>query len=230
MSVNSLDFKLISNLLDKEKISIDVGAHLGTYTSHLIKNSKRCWAFEPNPQFFEKLKSISPSLIVKQIALSDQNGDVLLRIPSKALGRGTIEKDNTLEEFENIDVISVEQKKLDDYDLETVGLIKIDVEGHELSFLYGAKNLLIRDHPVLLIEVEERHKRNAVIKVRKFLDELDYKGFFLSESGLEKIENFRQDYHQNHRNIKGKEKVGIYINDFLFVQKDDLQKISIFLK
>ena len=111
-----------------------------------------------------------------------------------------------------------------------MGLIKIDVEGHELSVLNGAKNLLIRDRPTLLIEVEERHKRNAVIKVRKFLEELDYKGFFLSESGLEKIENFRQDYHQNHRNIKGKEKVGIYINDFLFVQKDDLQKISIFLK
>jgi len=42
MSVNSLEFELISNLSDREKISIDVGAHLGTYTSHMIKNSKRC--------------------------------------------------------------------------------------------------------------------------------------------------------------------------------------------
>lgn len=230
MSVGSLEFELISNLLDKEKISIDIGAHLGTYTSHMIKNSKTCWAFEPNLQFFEKLKSISPNLIVKQVALSDQNGEVFLRVPNQALGRGTIEKDNTLEEFENIQVISVEQKKLDDYELEPVKLIKIDVEGHELSVLYGSKNLLIRDHPALLIEAEERHKRNAVSKIRKFLEELEYKGFFLSESGLEKIENFKQEYHQNPRNIKGKEKVGIYINDFLFLQKDELQKISIFLK
>ena len=230
MSVSSFEFELMSNLLDKEKISIDVGAHLGTYTYYMIKNSKRSWAFEPNPQFFENLKSLSPNLIVKQIALSDQNGEAFLRIPAKALGRGTIEKDNTLEEFENIDFISVEQKKLDDYELETVGLIKIDVEGHELSVLNGAKNLLIRDKPALLIEAEERHKRNAVIKVRKFLEELDYKGFFLSESGLEKIENFQQEYHQNPRNIKGKEKVGIYINNFLFLPKDKLQKIFIFLK
>ncbi len=230
MSVDSLEFELISNLLDREKISIDAGAHLGTYTSHMIKNSKRCWAFEPNPQFFEKLKSISPNLIVKQVALSDQNGEVFLRVPGKELGRGTIEKDNTLEEFENINVISVKQKKLDDYELETVGLIKIDVEGHELSVLNGAKNLLIRDRPTLLIEVEERHKRNAVIKLRKFLEELDYKGFFLSESGLEKIENFQQEYHQNTRNIKGKEKVGIYINNFLFLPKDESQNISIYLK
>ena len=34
----------------------------------------------------------------------------------------------------------------------TVRLAKIDVEGHELPVLQGMRNLLERDHPVLIVE------------------------------------------------------------------------------
>ncbi len=41
--------------------------------------------------------------------------------------------------------------------LDRVDVIKADVEGAELAVLQGARGVLERDHPVLLLEVEERH-------------------------------------------------------------------------
>ncbi len=40
--------------------------------------------------------------------------------------------------------------------LPTVGIIKIDVEGHELSVLRGAKNLIARDRPFITLEYNYR--------------------------------------------------------------------------
>lgn len=54
-------------------------------------------------------------------------------------------------------------RRLDDYDaMEPIGCIKIDVEGHEDAVLRGGRRLLFRDHPSLIVEIEERHKRHSV--------------------------------------------------------------------
>ena len=51
----------------------------------------------------------------------------------------------------SFDTINVELKKLDDVGIKTADIIKIDVEGAELSVLEGAENILKEGKPVLLI-------------------------------------------------------------------------------
>ena len=43
-----------------------------------------------------------------------------------------------------------------------IDFIKIDTEGHELEVLYGLKNTLRNQNPVLLVEIETRHSHQTL--------------------------------------------------------------------
>jgi hypothetical protein len=68
---------------------------------------------------------------------------------------------------------------LDEKITEPVEFIKIDVEGHELAVLQDGMDILRRDHPVILIEAEERHRRNAVQSIRNQLSPLGHCEFMV---------------------------------------------------
>jgi hypothetical protein len=57
-----------------------------------------------------------------------------------------------------------------------VGFIKIDVEGHELSVIKGATALIRRDSPIILVELEDRHRPDAMRSFSSFLGGLGYGG------------------------------------------------------
>ena len=51
--------------------------------------------------------------------------------------------------------VMVEVGRVDDLDVAVLGLVKIDVEGHELEVVEGARDRLQRDQPPLIVEIEE---------------------------------------------------------------------------
>jgi len=226
------EFELLPFLCDSNKISIDIGANLGSYTSKMIKFSKKCWAFEPIPQLANFLeRAFSPTVNVRQIALSSTNEETVLEIPNGIFALASIEENNVPEKVNEIEKIKVECRTLDSFHIENVGFIKIDVEGHELDVLKGSKIILSNDHPNLLIEAEERHKKDAVQKLKIFLDDYGYEGFFLINEKLQKIENFKKDLHQNtYEQEKLRKKIlkGKYINNFIFLYNQDIKNFSKF--
>ena len=50
-------------------------------------------------------------------------------------------------------------KPLDSYNITNVSIIKIDVEGHEISVLEGALKTINKNKPKIVIEVWNRPKR-----------------------------------------------------------------------
>ena len=228
------ELELIPYLCDKDKVSIDVGANWGQYTSILQKHSKKCIVFEPIPELANFLKKVFGSkVLVEQVALSSKSGEGVLKIPENILGFSTIENANTLKGFKKIIETKVSLKKLDEYDFGDVGFIKIDVEGHEEDVLQGSEILLRKYHPNLLVECEERHKKNTVEKISKFLKELGYDGYFFIHGKLSSINEFDKEKLQNFedfQNIRNEVMQGIYINNFIFLTKENLEKVSTFLK
>jgi hypothetical protein len=107
-----------------------------------------------------------------------------------------------------------------------VGFIKVDVEGHEEEVVDGGLKVIGRDHPVMLIEIEERHRPGALPRILARLLERGYSGFFLHEGGVHSINAFDQKKHQNPAEVEddpsGRVSRGCYINNFLFIHKSDL--------
>ncbi len=221
------EIEFIPYLCKKDMISIDIGSNWGRYTFEMSKYSKKVYAFEPNPKLCKFLRKVFDSNIeIKEIALSDTESKTNLRYVDVNLGISTIEEENQLNGENKISSIQVKTKKLDQYNFEPISLIKIDVEGHEQVILNGAKNILQKFKPAIIIEIEERHKPNSIDYITKFLEKIDYHGFFILNNSLQEINKFEINKHQNFSERKN---IGIYINNFIFLQKDQISMVQKFL-
>jgi FkbM family methyltransferase len=192
---------LLARLLcSPDTIAIDVGASDGAYTLHLAERAMRVIAFEAQPRQAARLEAMakanSLSVRVEPVALSDHSGSVTLRVPRGDLGRATIEGTNSLDDLTDVEPVEVRTRRLDDYQFEAVGFIKVDVEGHELAVLKGGEQTLRRCAPTLLVELEDRHHPHAVAEATSFLKGLGYLGFFLTDAGLQSIGQFDPSVHQ----------------------------------
>lgn len=220
------ELKLVYDFCDPNGISIDVGAANGMYLAHLYKISKKCFAFEPREEALQNLKKvfsgITTNIQFEQVALSDFSGSTKLRVLKSNDRLSTIEAENTIEKFGDVQLVKVPVRKIDDYDYEDkVSFIKIDVEGHEEAVIKGAFNIIRRDHPFLLIEIEERHKKNSIEQVKNLLQKFGYQGFYYMNGLLHNLELFNLSDHHTF-NKPGQP----YIFNFVYAHQDALPKIS----
>lgn len=230
------ELSLVTYLCDRTKTSVDVGASAGIFAVRMLSASRDVIAFEPRPgpaaELAAMFASVGVPARVETVALSDQAGTTRMRMLVKDLGRSTIEADNTLEDEDGSSraQINVQVRRLDDYALDGIGFIKVDVEGHEVAVLHGAKATIMQNQPVLLIESEDRHRKNAVSDLTVFLEGLDYFGFFLHEGEPRPMTEFNLAKHQNPANIggwkSGWQKKDIYINNFFFLPKGREQALA----
>jgi FkbM family methyltransferase len=205
---------LLPFLVDRRKTSLDIGAGRGVYSYFLSKLCPKVMAFEPNPKILRTLyKTVNSNVSVEPVALSNESGTAQLRVPKTAGGFSN--QGASLSEVkvaENFGVVSVETKKLDDYVLDGVGFIKIDVEGHESAVLDGARETLSRNRPIMLIEIEESHTKRPIKDAVAAVEKYGYRAMALSGNGLISMERFDpQLYHL------GKESPEGYIFNFLFL-------------
>jgi FkbM family methyltransferase len=172
------------------------------------------------------------SVRVEPFALSNQEDEAQLRILTQDLGRSTIEDANPLADPDRspTTVLRVQRRTLDSYKLDAVGFMKIDVEGHEFSVLEGASNTIRRCKPNMVIEIEERHKPGSVRDVKLFLEDLEYRGFFLKGAALLSLDDFDKIQYQNPANIGSwkteSQRFGTYINNFIFVHLSEVSKLK----
>lgn len=227
---SEVEMKLIPAFCKKDQTSIDIGSASGVFIANLVLHSKDVIGFEPLPDeckiLEEMIRSTGIHARMENVALSDKSGETVLRIIPHDSGRSTIENSNELDDNAgNTIEIKVKVKKLDDYQFRNIGFIKIDVEGHELSVLHGARETIRNNKPILLVEIEERHKKNAVPDSCKFLEELGYHSYFVINGTIRPMSEFRQDEYQDPKNIgnhlDGYARKGIYINNFIFVHSSE---------
>ena len=192
---------IINNFKDKNKDAVDVGVYRGIYSYKLSNEFKHVHSFEANPLLFPFLKKnltkIIRNISLYNLAASDSNGEINLKIPSRnksifktnyeelyKLGAATIHNENKIKEF---DGIKVKKAKLDDIlNDKIISFIKIDVEGHEKEVINGSKNIIINNRPTLLVEIEERHSNHPVNETIKFINNLGYNSFYAKNNNLYK--------------------------------------------
>ncbi len=168
-------------LADRSKVAIDIGANWGPYSGTLIGRCSSVIAFEPNPKMARLFQRAWPNIRVEQCALSDVEGTATLRMPISENGHvmpgyASISDGVT---FDREQTVEVDVRRLDDFQFQNVGFIKIDVEGHELAVLRGGWETIKRDRPNLLIETQASHCEGCPEAVVELLATLGYAATFL---------------------------------------------------
>jgi FkbM family methyltransferase len=162
------------------KTAIDVGTWWGPWSWWLAKMSPRVESFEPNESICRELSEALPgNVTMHNVALSDGSGSAMLWSPGTSFGT---EGRSTLTAGGHPGWVGqqVRTALLDDFEFSDVGFVKIDVEGHELEVLRGASDLLARERPNVLVEIEQAHQSaERMDEVFAFMDGAGYRGTFL---------------------------------------------------
>ena len=187
----------LEDLVSQNGRAIDIGANKGLYSYPLSKLCKVVEAFEPQPWSAEIIvQSRINNIKVHNTALSDSKGKLTLYIP---IIRG--KPYSALASLQEPDCehkdIEVSIKCLDDYNFQDVSFIKIDVEGHESQVIKGGRETILREKPILLVEIEQRHLGSKPIEVVfKEITDLGYEGFFLNQCKFSPLCKFSYKKHQ----------------------------------
>jgi FkbM family methyltransferase len=225
---NDLENELLElgNLIPAGNRAIDIGANEGLYTYKLSQICDHVESFEPQPVCADIISAyanrVSKKIIVHNCALSNFHGNSNLHIPvihgrlrsSRATGLASLS-----EQEHECEKISVPVRTLDEYHFSDVTFIKIDVEGHERQVLEGAIETIIREKPILLVEIEQRHLNGSLITdIFGYVMSLGYKGSFLLNNAMQDISRFSYEEHQKPflSNIMKGAESGLYINNFIF--------------
>ena len=154
--------ELLWRLLDRDETAIDVGANIGQMTSLMafkVGPVGKVIAFEPHPQVCaELLNNVSIwrrndrgcQIEVNNVALSDVPGEGVMVNPKRdftgqSQNRGIAQlRESAINIGEDQDAVTVVVTTLDKLlpGNGLIGVIKIDVEAHELQVLKGASHLL----------------------------------------------------------------------------------------
>ena len=140
----------LSRLTDRGDLAVDAGANIGYMSSILALRAGRpgrVLAFEPHPQVCDLLRrnvgrwpdDVLAPVEVREVAVSDRNGHGWLRIDEgfpANMGSAQV----ALAASEEDEGRRIALVRLDD-ELQgaSVGVLKLDVEGHELHALQGAE-------------------------------------------------------------------------------------------
>jgi FkbM family methyltransferase len=213
----------LDRIVPEGAVTIDVGANCGLYTRKLARLSSRVYAFEPSHKMADLLRRTSAANVsVHEIALSDQTGNAELFIPQDdhqlIYGLASLEPAASAWSREVVSV-NVPTARLDAIVHQDVAFVKIDVEGHELSVLNGAVELLEHSQPVFLVEAEDRHRVEATRSIFEFFANRAYRGFFIKEGSAVSIDQFCPEDLQDSNALlpDGGRRIGqAYVNNFFF--------------
>ena len=99
----------------------------------------------------KKLKNVE----IFNFGASDRNQSILAKIPKLNWGGGSLALDEKNSQPNKFIEVLFKLKSLDKvkiFSKMNIGMVKIDVEGHELNAFKGMKSLLIKNKPAIIFE------------------------------------------------------------------------------
>jgi len=130
----------------QHRVALDCGAHVGLWSMHLQRLFGKVLAFEPHPAH--------RMCFHKNVDM--ETGNVDLRVNAVGETPQRVGLKSTPGHSANTRIVpggdEADMIRIDDLGLETVDLIKLDLEGYELAALRGAKETLERCRPLVIVE------------------------------------------------------------------------------
>ena len=186
------EFYFLSQALLPGMTFVDIGANDGLYSvfaSKYVGEEGTVIAIEPSQREFSRLEGNIKLNQVANIrtvraAISNFEGEAQLKVANYShAGQNTL-GDFIYEGVYCSEVETVPVKRLDylleEEQIEGIDVIKMDVEGAELSVLQGGQEVLHKFQPVLLLELSDgalQTQGSSAAQVLQFLESMDYEIF-----------------------------------------------------
>ncbi len=192
-----METEFVKRLLRRNMTVVDAGAHHGLYTllaSKRVRWDGRVIAVEPSPRECARLEkhlrlNRCSNTDLVACALGEDPGEMDLYLVDGAQDWCNSLRPPAVDE--PVRTVRVSVRRLDDVleklDVSKVDFLKLDVEGAELSVLYGAMKLLHREsRPAILAEVQDTRTQPwgyAAREIIQFLIRMDYRWFAIAAKG-----------------------------------------------
>lgn len=144
---------------------LDIGAHIGYYSIYLSPLVRRAYAFEPDPRNIEDLRAnarLAGNVEVVEAAVSSRDGSAQLH-----LGQGSavssLEGAGADGDGAEVKTVTIDSFVASRPDID-VGLVKTDVEGHDLEALRGMSEVVARCQPLILTECSYTPQLSELIR------------------------------------------------------------------
>jgi len=149
------DLNLFRSIIRQDDIVLDLGANVGVYAvSAAARTNGKVIAVEPALQTFELLNrsaSQFSNMTAIHTAISDKPGTAFLSHGGSSENFKL--SDNNETQGEEVPLVTVDDLAAD-HGIENVDIIKMNVEGHELKALDGAKKIIANGSPTIFYEVK----------------------------------------------------------------------------
>lgn len=217
------EIRLLEKYVKKGWICLDIGANIGFYTltlSKLVGEDGKIYAIEPSQSNYKKLNdniaiNNLDNCITSNIALSSKSGEFLFSVsPNQNSGWGRLGKWKSAQSE-----VIVNVNTLDDFvifnNISNIDFLKIDIEGHELEFLQGAKNTLKNGIVKrIMIEYCGYVLEPQGINLKQYVDSIMGFDYIPVHFNLDKIEKAKNGHYKPRREILNLlfEKASLYLD------------------
>jgi len=185
----------LKKLRGDDLVIFDVGANEGRYAKMIssLFPKGRLYCFEPHPKSYQRLvdKNIPSKCFQLAMGAENKNCTLFERVDHPYGSEMASVHESVITELHGVESIKIEvemktvDKIMEENNISVIDFLKIDVEGHELAVVQGAKEA-VNHGRVKVIQYEFNHP-NIVSRVfmRDFRKELpDYDFFRLLEGGI----------------------------------------------
>jgi len=135
--------------------AVDVGAHVGLWSYWMAKDFQDLLAFEPKRAHREcwraNMNGRGGTLLA--VALGTRTGLVSMLTGPSSSGDTYVRPDGDTSESTEVATLMT----LDEFVLTELDLLKIDCEGYELFVVQGARETILREQPVIIVEQKPGH-------------------------------------------------------------------------
>jgi len=187
--------EVLWRLIDQGETAIDIGANIGYMTSIMAKRvgeTGKVYCIEPQPEIYKELSENISSwqasmgwhqIKAQKIALSNKSGEGLLKVPIDFIqNRGiatlisseecfSVQDNSNSSQTHTVTLLTLDEMLIND---EQIGVIKIDVEGHEFAVLQGAARAINKQQ---IRDILFEHHGSYPSTVTQLLEEHGYTVF-----------------------------------------------------
>jgi FkbM family methyltransferase len=174
------EWKMLAQMVKPGMTVVEAGANIGAHTVPLARACApgALYAFEPQQRVFQVLCANLVNNEVKNVvalpdAVGAEPGHAI--VPDVAYGHEGNFGGVSLRAVGEVPGRRVRVSTIDDLELTSCGLIKVDVEGFERQVLRGARETIARCRPRLYVENDRREHQAELIML---IEELGYRQYW----------------------------------------------------